>query len=75
LLTVRCAQIALDTCAAMEYLHNRNIIHRDLNTFNVLIAQDGSAKVCDFGVARFKAEALRMTCNVGACGFSVSGCA
>jgi len=37
---------------AMEYLHNKNIVHRDLKTSNILYSNKGILKVCDFGLAR-----------------------
>ncbi|RRB00091.1 serine/threonine-protein kinase [Larkinella rosea] len=43
------AQIA----SAMDYLHNRGIVHRDLKAGNVKIARQGKAKLLDFGLARF----------------------
>lgn len=36
----------------LKYLHSRDIIHRDLKPANVLINQDSSIKICDFGLAR-----------------------
>lgn len=39
----------------VEALHRNNpsVLHRDLKTLNVLVAEDWSAKVCDFGLSRF----------------------
>lgn len=37
---------------AMEYIHNHNIMHRDLKTSNLLYSNKGLLKVCDFGLAR-----------------------
>lgn len=46
--------IKLDVASAMEYLHSLvpAIIHRDLKTLNVLIAPNGAAKICDFGLVK-----------------------
>ncbi|KAH9512436.1 Serine/threonine-protein kinase tnni3k [Bulinus truncatus] len=47
--------IALDVAKGMEYLHNMPlpIIHRDLNSHNILLEENGHAVVADFGESRF----------------------
>ena len=41
----------LEVCEAIGHAHARQIIHRDLSPHNVLITQDGSARVIDWGLA------------------------
>ncbi|HRW56033.1 MAG TPA: serine/threonine-protein kinase, partial [Phycisphaerae bacterium] len=39
-------------CRAMNYAHQRGVIHCDLKPTNVMIAADGAPKVLDFGLSR-----------------------
>jgi serine/threonine protein kinase/tetratricopeptide (TPR) repeat protein len=48
---VRILQIALDLADALTRAHRLNIIHRDLKPANVLIAEDGTPRLTDFGIA------------------------
>jgi serine/threonine protein kinase len=36
----------------VKYLHSANVLHRDLKPANVLVNEDCSVKICDFGLAR-----------------------
>lgn len=37
---------------AVKYLHSANVLHRDLKPANILVNEDCSVKICDFGLAR-----------------------
>ena len=45
-------KIAKQLVRALHYLHSNRIIHRDMKPQNVLIASNGTLKLCDFGFAR-----------------------
>ena len=52
-------RIALDIARALEYIHSKKIIHRDIKPDNVHIDASGKVKLMDFGIA--KAEGLHLT--------------
>jgi mitogen-activated protein kinase 1/3 len=37
---------------AVKYLHDSQVLHRDLKPANILVNEDCSIKICDFGLAR-----------------------
>ena len=47
---------------ALEHAHEKGIIHRDVKPQNIMLLQDGTIKVADFGIARFlQSETQTMT--------------
>lgn len=45
-------KISRQMAEALKHAHSNNIVHRDIKPHNILITEDGIAKVTDFGIAR-----------------------
>ncbi|HEX7301441.1 serine/threonine-protein kinase [Lentzea sp.] len=50
------AAVGRQVASALAAAHAEGIVHRDVTTFNVLLAEDGIAKITDFGIARAVGE-------------------
>ena len=49
---VEALQISLQITEALSWAHQRGIVHRDIKPANVIILEDGSVKLLDFGLAK-----------------------
>ncbi|MFF3489219.1 tetratricopeptide repeat protein [Streptomyces sp. NPDC002701] len=45
-------EVAEQVAAALAYTHQQGIVHRDLKPANIMRLDDGTVKICDFGIAR-----------------------
>ena len=45
-------RIVTDVCRGLAYAHKQGVVHRDVKPGNILLAQDGTAKLADLGLAR-----------------------
>jgi serine/threonine protein kinase len=54
-------QIAMDIGKGLSYLHDREILHRDLKSLNVLLDENFCAKISDFGLSKLKLETSSMS--------------
>ncbi|MEQ9398073.1 MAG: protein kinase, partial [Longimicrobiales bacterium] len=48
----RAARVCSQVAQALAYAHGQGLVHRDIKAQNVLLSEDGAAKLADFGIAR-----------------------
>jgi serine/threonine-protein kinase len=47
-----CVALFRRICAAVSYAHRHLVVHRDLKPANILVLEDGTPKLLDFGIAK-----------------------
>ncbi|GAA3250064.1 Stk1 family PASTA domain-containing Ser/Thr kinase [Pseudonocardia petroleophila] len=57
----RVIEVMADVCAALDFSHRHQIIHRDVKPANIMINNAGAVKVMDFGIARALGEGQNVT--------------
>lgn len=50
---------------ALHYIHQKNIVHRDIKLDNILLDHEGNVKICDFGVSKLVRPGELMTEQCG----------
>lgn len=53
-------QIASYICGALSHMHENKVVHRDLKPQNIMICEDGTLRIIDFGIAK-STEMRRLT--------------
>ena len=48
------AVIMKDVCRALDGLHKKGLIHRDVKAANILVSNEGRAYLTDFGISKRK---------------------
>ena len=56
--------IVMQILRAARFAHKRGVIHRDLKPHNVILDEEGRARVTDFGIARAGASDMTLTGSI-----------
>jgi serine/threonine-protein kinase len=51
-------RIMSEVCAALQYSHQRGVVHRDIKPGNIMLTTDGQVKIADFGIARLENSSM-----------------
>jgi serine/threonine-protein kinase len=54
-------EIVAAVAEALDYAHSHNVVHRDIKPANIMLLNDGSVKVTDFGIARITTSSKTQT--------------
>ena len=55
----------IEICEAVRYIHEKNIIHRDLQPNNILLTKNNQIKLTDFGIAKILDSEQQVKTKIG----------
>ncbi|KAG9101311.1 hypothetical protein FS749_008031 [Ceratobasidium sp. UAMH 11750] len=64
-------KLCLQIASGLAYLHDNNMVHGDVKGWNVLVSEDGVAKLTDLGSTRLKDTSLQFTSGTNATALSL----
>lgn len=60
----RMAEIAATVADGLDYAHRNGVVHRDVKPANIMVLDNGSVKIADFGIAQLQNSAKTLTGQV-----------
>lgn len=51
-----CIRLSMDICNGLEAIHEKGIIHRDIQPKNIIVSNEGTLKLIDFDISRIENE-------------------
>jgi serine/threonine-protein kinase len=57
--------IILHACRALDYAHNKGVVHWDIKPSNIMLTDAGAVKITDFGISRMTHKALQADVDMG----------
>lgn len=66
--TSKVRRLMIDILNGLDFIHQKNIVHRDIKLSNLLLTADNRVKICDFGVAMILQNNLNMISKRDICG-------